>query len=85
MGNAMTETAAPSHRKRATNLSLSEDVLQAARELDINLSQTCEQHLRELIRSERARRWRTEYADFIDAYNATVDADGLPLERWKTF
>ena len=81
----MTEAATPTHRKRATNLSLSEDVLLAARALDINLSQACEQHLRELIRSERERRWRAQHADFITAYNATVHDAGLPLAPWKSF
>jgi antitoxin CcdA len=72
-------------RKRAANLSLSEDVLADARALGINLSRACEQHLRELIHSERERRWRAEHTDFVSAYNATVKQDGLPLEHWKTF
>jgi len=72
-------------RKRATNLSLSEDVLTGARALGINLSQACEQHLVDLIRRERERRWRTEHADFVTAYNTTMGESGLPLEHWKTF
>ena len=71
--------------KRAANLSLSQDVLTSARALGINLSRACEQHLRELIRRERERRWRAEHADFVTAYNATVEQSGLPLEQWKTF
>ena len=80
----MTQASSISQRKRATNLSLSEDVLADARELNINLSQACEQHLRTLIREERERRWLAEHADFVAAYNATV-AQGLPLDEWKTF
>lgn len=71
--------------KRATNLSLSTDVLDAAKALGINLSQVCDTYLRELVRSEQARRWRQEYADFIAAYNATIESEGLPLEQWKSF
>ena len=71
--------------KRATNLSLSADVLDAARALDINVSQTCDRHLREVVRQEQQRRWRLEFADFIVAYNATLEAEGLPLDTWKTF
>lgn len=77
--------AAPSQRKRATNLSLSEEVLTQARALDINLSQACEQHLRQLIRQERERRWRADHAEFIASYNATIERDGLPLDEWRTF
>ena len=39
--------------KRATNLSLSSDVLEAARQLDINISQVCDSYLRELVRREQ--------------------------------
>jgi Post-segregation antitoxin (ccd killing mechanism protein) encoded by the F plasmid len=71
--------------KRATNLSLSSDVLDAAKRLDINISQVCDNHLREVVRREQERKWREEHADFITAYNATVDAEGLPLDEWKSF
>jgi antitoxin CcdA len=81
----LASTTPATQRKRAANLSLSEDVLADARELGINLSRACEQHLRELVRRERERRWRAEHGDFVAAYNATVEQGGLPLEQWKTF
>lgn len=71
--------------KRATNLSLSADVLDAAKLLKINVSQVCDSHLREVVRREQERRWREEHADFIAAYNATIEAEGLPLDEWRTF
>ena len=71
--------------KRATNLSLSIDVLEAAKDLEINLSQVCDNYLRELVRREQERKWREDHADFIAAYNATVDAEGLPLDEWRGF
>jgi len=71
--------------RRATNLSLSLDVLEAAKALNINLSQTCDAHLRKVVNEEHARRWREEHADFISAYNEMLAAEGLPLEEWKTF
>lgn len=55
------------------------------RRLKINVSQVCDSHLREVVRREEARRWRQEHADFIAAYNATVEAEGLPLDEWRTF
>jgi hypothetical protein len=36
-------------KKRAVNLSLSADVLAAARALNINVSQVCDSHLREVV------------------------------------
>ena len=71
--------------KRATNLSLSSDVLEAAKQLNINISQVCDNHLREVVRREQERKWREGHAGFITAYNATVNAEGLPLDEWKSF
>lgn len=75
----------PASHKRATNLSLSADVLDAARQLGVNISQVCDDHLRTLVRTEHERRWRDEFADFVAAYNATLEAEGLPLEQWTAF
>lgn len=71
--------------KRAINLSLSSDVLDAARQLNINISQVCDQYLREVVRREQARQWREDHADFVAAYNATLEAEGLPLDEWRGF
>jgi antitoxin CcdA len=71
--------------KRATNLSLSSDVLDAAKHLEINISQVCDSHLREVVRREQERKWREDHADFIAAYNNSIDAQGLPLDEWRSF
>lgn len=71
--------------KRPTNLSLSVDVLEAARQLQINLSQVCDAYLREFVRREQERRWREEHGEFIAAYNEMIDKEGLALEKWRTF
>ena len=70
--------------KRSANLSLSADVLDAAKALRINVSQVCDRHLREVVRQEQARRWQHEHADFVAAYNATLDVEGLPLAEFRT-
>jgi antitoxin CcdA len=71
--------------KRATNLSLSSDVLEAAKRLEINISQVCDNHLREVVQREQERKWREDHADFIAAYNTTIEAEGLPLQEWRSF
>lgn len=71
--------------KRATNLSLSADVLDAAKALQINVSQICDSYLCEVVRREQERRWRGEHADFITAYNATIEAQGMLLDEWRVF
>lgn len=71
--------------KKATNLSLSADILEEARRLKINVSQVCDSFLRELVRQEKERRWREENVDFVRAYNATIESEGLPLDEWRSF
>ena len=71
--------------KKATNLTLSLDVLEAAKALGLNVSQVCDQHLREVVAQEQQRRWRSEHAEFIAAYNTTVEQEGLPLDNWRSF
>jgi antitoxin CcdA len=71
--------------KKATNITLSSDVLAEAKSLGINISLSCDQFLRELVRKERERRWQQEHADFITSYNQTVADDGLPLDSWRSF
>ena len=34
---------------------------------------------------ENARYWQNKYADFVRAYNKSVEQEGLPLEQWKSF
>ncbi len=71
--------------KKATNITLSADVLNEAKALGINISQACDQFLRDLVRIEQKRRWQTDHAEFIAAYNAGVERDGLPLDPWRSF
>ena len=71
--------------KKATNITLSQEVVDDAKALGLNLAKTCERLLRETIRIEKERRWADEYADFIAAYNQSVQEDGLALEQWRTF
>jgi len=70
---------------KATNITLSADVPSEAKALGINLSQACDQFLRELVRRERERRWLVENAEFIAAYNSSVETEGLPLDEWRGF
>ncbi len=75
----------PGSLKRHTNLTLSSDVLAEAKQLGINISKVCDGFLREFIRQEKERRWKAEHAQYIAAYNAEVESEGLPLDQWRTF
>lgn len=71
--------------RKATNLTLSADVLAEAKALGINISRACDEYLRSLVKAEREKRWRAENAEFIAAYNAQVEKEGLPLADWRAF
>ena len=71
--------------KRPVNLSLNAQVLEAAKALKINISQECDTHLREVVRARQAQLWRQRHADFVAAYNRTLEAEGLPLDDLRDF
>ena len=71
--------------RKPTNLSLDSELVDAARELGVNLSRACEKGLREEIAQERTRRWQEENAAGIAAANAYVEKYGLPLEKYRQF
>jgi antitoxin CcdA len=78
-------SAAKPSGKRAANLTLSAEVLDAAKQLNLNISKLCDAYLQTYVKEEQARRWREEHAAFVAVYNDTVAAEGLPLDEWKTF
>lgn len=44
-----------------------------------------QQHPPRFVHRAQVRRWREENADFIAAYNATLETEGLPLEGCRCF
>ena len=71
--------------KRATNLTIDPTLLDEARALNINLSATFEASLREAVRKEKAARWLEENRAALDGYNAWIEQNGLPLEKYRQF
>jgi antitoxin CcdA len=64
-------------RKRAVNLFVDTELLDEARRLRINISETLESRLRTIVRSELERRWLEANKLAIEAYNQRVARDGL--------
>jgi antitoxin CcdA len=71
--------------KRATNVSLSAELIDAAKELDINVSQACERGLAADVKAAREARWLEENREAIESSNAYVEKYGLPLARFRLF
>ena len=71
--------------KRPTNLSLNARVLDMARELGMNISQTVDSLLAEEVRRRYWERWNDENKEAIAAYNERVQHEGLPLAKYRSF
>jgi antitoxin CcdA len=71
--------------KRATNVSIRSDLLDAARDAGINLSATLERAVAEELANVRRARWREENREAIAAYNEYVDAHGTFSDGVRTF
>ena len=71
--------------KKATNLSLNVKVLQAAKELGMNISQTVDGLLAEEVKRRYWEKWNAENGEAIDHYNARIKREGLPLAKYRSF
>ncbi|MEN1957663.1 type II toxin-antitoxin system CcdA family antitoxin [Luteimonas changyuni] len=71
--------------KRATNVSINEGLLEAAKTLGINLSATLEKALDAEVRARRREQWLEENREAIAAYNERVARDGLAGDHVRAF
>ena len=75
----------PAAPKKATNLSVNRDLLERAKALNINLSQSFEQHLEMLVREAEQKRWRAENRDAIESYNERIEREGVFSDGLRRF
>ena len=71
--------------KKATNLSLNSKVLEAAREMGMNLLQTVDVLLADEVKRRYWKQWNERNKDAVAEYNARIEKYGLPLEKYRTF
>ncbi len=71
--------------KKATNLSLNSKVLEAAREMGINISQTVDALLADEVKRRYWEKWREDNREAFAAYNARIAKEGLPLAKYRTW
>ena len=67
------------------NLTIDEEVSQAARDLGVTMPRVAEAAIAEAAKVERNRRWRDENRAAIDAYARELQDEGLPLAAYRTF
>ena len=71
--------------KKATNLSLNAKVLEAAKELGMNLSQTVDVLLANEVKRRYWEKWLDDNREAFEAYNERIRKDGLPLAKYRTW
>ena len=71
--------------KKATNVSLSAELVEEARLLGINVSEACQSGLAVEVKKAREAAWQDENRAAIEASNAYVREHGLPLAKYRLF
>ena len=71
--------------KKSANLSINADLLQQAKKLNINLSQTLEQHLAEIVRQAQRSQWLEENQSALEEYNRRIEARGTFSDGLRRF
>lgn len=75
----------PSAPKKSANLSINADLLQQAKQLNINLSQALEQRLAEIVRQEKRSQWLAENQDALEEYNRRIEKRGTFSDGLRRF
>ena len=83
--NASMRPRAGTVTKRATNVSIRSDLLDAARQAGVNLSATLERALAQELADMKRTLWREENREAIAAYNDYVDEHGAFSDGVRSF
>ncbi len=76
---------ARSVQRKSTNLSLDARLIAEAKNLDINISRVAEKSIADAVAEEKARLWKIENREVIEAWNEYVERNGLPLAKHRQF
>ena len=82
MNSTAIDLSAP---KKPTNVTINSDLLKAAKSFEINLSQTLETRLLELVKEKQRNKWLEENREALEAYNARIDEHGIFGEDLRRF
>jgi len=72
-------------KKKNTNLSINSDLLQKAKQQNINLSKSLEKTLENELREKEQQRWEEESKEAIESYNQRVQKNGLFSDHFRSF
>ena len=71
--------------KKATNVSLSADLVEEAKRLGLNVSEACQTGLAAEVKKAREAAWKEENRAAIESWNDYTRNHGLPLAKYRLF
>jgi antitoxin CcdA len=71
--------------KKPTNLTINTDLLNKAKDMNINISSILEIALANVVKQKKREKWVDENRNAINAYNKHVDQFGLFSDELRTF
>ena len=71
--------------KKPTKLTLNTRVLEMARDMGMNISQTVDELLAAEVQRRYWERWNEDNKQAIAEYNARIASEDLPLAKYRTF
>jgi antitoxin CcdA len=72
-------------RTKPTNVSLDSVLVEEAKRLGVNISLASARGLEQAVKAARAEHWLEENWEALESSNAWVEANGLPLEKYRPF
>jgi antitoxin CcdA len=69
--------------RKATNVSLSSELVEEAKRLGINLSQACETGLNKTVREAQKEEWKRDNREAIESWNKWVAENGMPYDEYR--
>lgn len=72
-------------RTRPTNVPLDIELVADAKELGVSISQASNRGLEQAVKEARATRWLEENKAALESSNAWIEANGLPLAKYRLF
>lgn len=72
-------------RRRATNVTLPEELVAEARALNVNVSRACTDGLKAAVREERICRFQDEHQERVDAFTVWFEENGLPFADLRVY
>jgi antitoxin CcdA len=70
-------------KKRAVKLLVASELIDEAKRLGINVSETLDKRLRSIVRAEQEKRWLEENRDAFSSINAFIESHGLLASRLR--